>query len=234
MPSATRAHYETQTATIEIVPDDRILSWDNARLFAPEHDMTRVAATPTRMRRPERRAAIIDGAAAAFARGGYAATSMADIAAATGVSHLIVYRHFDSKEALYEAVLDRALDLLAAALSDERAVGSSRPDPRHVARRRACRSRGVRGPVAARDPRTRLRPLRRPGPRPAARRHRRPRSRRTSRPSTCAGRPGPPTAYVVEAVLVWVEDGDPRYDARFVAATNAALKAGVRSWAKSS
>ncbi len=36
MPSATRAHYETRTATIEIVPDERILSWDNARLFAPE------------------------------------------------------------------------------------------------------------------------------------------------------------------------------------------------------
>jgi hypothetical protein len=36
MPSATRAHYETRTVTIEIVPDDRILSWDNARLFAPE------------------------------------------------------------------------------------------------------------------------------------------------------------------------------------------------------
>jgi nitroimidazol reductase NimA-like FMN-containing flavoprotein (pyridoxamine 5'-phosphate oxidase superfamily) len=36
MPATTRAHYDTPTATIEIVPDDRILSWDNARLFAPE------------------------------------------------------------------------------------------------------------------------------------------------------------------------------------------------------
>ena len=36
MPANTRVHYETQTATIEIVPDDRILSWDNARLFTPE------------------------------------------------------------------------------------------------------------------------------------------------------------------------------------------------------
>ena len=72
---------------------------------------------------------IIDGAAAAFARSGYAATSMADVAAATGVSHLIVYRHFDSKDALYEAVLDRALDLLDAALSDERAIGPHGPTP---------------------------------------------------------------------------------------------------------
>jgi len=40
-------------------------------------------------------------------------------------------------------------------------------------------------------------------------------------------------SYLVEAVLVWVEDGDERLDAKFVAATAAALKAGVRSWAKS-
>lgn len=35
MPEATRARYRTASATIEIVPDDRILSWDNARLTAP-------------------------------------------------------------------------------------------------------------------------------------------------------------------------------------------------------
>jgi PPOX class probable F420-dependent enzyme len=34
MPLATRAHYETAMTTIEIRPDERILSWDNARLFA--------------------------------------------------------------------------------------------------------------------------------------------------------------------------------------------------------
>ncbi|MGZ6977296.1 MAG: hypothetical protein ACXVJW_04255, partial [Acidimicrobiia bacterium] len=39
-------------------------------------------------------------------------------------------------------------------------------------------------------------------------------------------------AFLVDAVLVWVEDGDPRHDARFVAATEAALRAGIRSWAK--
>jgi nitroimidazol reductase NimA-like FMN-containing flavoprotein (pyridoxamine 5'-phosphate oxidase superfamily) len=32
MPEATRRHYEVETAVIEIVPDERILSWDNARL----------------------------------------------------------------------------------------------------------------------------------------------------------------------------------------------------------
>ena len=32
MPDDTRAAYETQHTTIEIVPDDRILSWDNSRI----------------------------------------------------------------------------------------------------------------------------------------------------------------------------------------------------------
>jgi nitroimidazol reductase NimA-like FMN-containing flavoprotein (pyridoxamine 5'-phosphate oxidase superfamily) len=36
MPEATRARYGVETATIEIVPDARILSWDNSRLFAPD------------------------------------------------------------------------------------------------------------------------------------------------------------------------------------------------------
>ena len=36
MPDATRAQYETTVSTIEITPDDRILSWDNARLYQPD------------------------------------------------------------------------------------------------------------------------------------------------------------------------------------------------------
>jgi PPOX class probable F420-dependent enzyme len=36
MPDATRTRYETATTTIEIVPDDRILSWENARLFVEQ------------------------------------------------------------------------------------------------------------------------------------------------------------------------------------------------------
>lgn len=59
------------------------------------------------MRRPEREQSILDAAARAFARRGFAATSMEDIAAEAGITKLIVYRHFDSKRDLYEAVLDR-------------------------------------------------------------------------------------------------------------------------------
>ncbi len=32
MPAATRAHYDVKFATIEVTPDEHILSWNNARL----------------------------------------------------------------------------------------------------------------------------------------------------------------------------------------------------------
>ena len=74
------------------------------------------APATRRLSRHERREAILAAAAAAFARTGFPATSIADISATAGVSHLIVYRHFDSKEALYKAVLRRAIEQLDAAL----------------------------------------------------------------------------------------------------------------------
>jgi len=36
MPDATREHYATAMTTVEIVPDERILSWENSRMFAPD------------------------------------------------------------------------------------------------------------------------------------------------------------------------------------------------------
>lgn len=56
---------------------------------------------------PERAASILAAAATAFARNGYAATTLDQVAAAAGVSKLIVYRHFNSKRELYLAILDR-------------------------------------------------------------------------------------------------------------------------------
>lgn len=56
--------------------------------------------------RSERRQALLAAAARAFARGGYAATSLDDVAAEAGVSRVLIYRHFDSKAQLYRAVLD--------------------------------------------------------------------------------------------------------------------------------
>ncbi len=61
----------------------------------------------------ERRAALLKAAASAFAHKGFAATSMEDVAAEAGITKLIVYRHFSSKEELYEAVLERVSKRLA-------------------------------------------------------------------------------------------------------------------------
>ncbi|MCP9625212.1 TetR/AcrR family transcriptional regulator [Nocardia otitidiscaviarum] len=66
-----------------------------------------------RLPRAERRAQILDAATRVFARGGYAATGLDDVAAAAGITHVIVYRHFTSKSELYRAVLDRACAHLA-------------------------------------------------------------------------------------------------------------------------
>ena len=68
-----------------------------------------------RLRRAERREQILSAATRAFARAGFAATSLDDLATEAGVTRVILYRHFESKADLYRAVLRRARDRLAAA-----------------------------------------------------------------------------------------------------------------------
>jgi AcrR family transcriptional regulator len=76
--------------------------------------MAQVNSPPVRrLARAERRQQILDAATRAFARTGFAATSLDDIGAEAGVSHVILYRHFDSKADLYRAVLDRACTRIA-------------------------------------------------------------------------------------------------------------------------
>ncbi len=193
--------------------------------------VTGTAEKRTRLKRPERRAAIIDGAAAAFAKGGYAATSMAEVAFAAGVSHLIVYRHFDSKEALYNSVLARAVDHLSDALCGDGAVGRLGPTPATVlhAARADHDAFVILWRHAGREPEfthwnERSRKMLLDTTAVALRPHV---ARADLRWATRAT-----VAYLVEAVLVWIEDGDPRFDERFVVATNAALRAGVTSWTK--
>ena len=78
-----------------------------------------IAPPARRLRRPERRDQILAAATRAFARSGFAATSLDDVAAEAGVSRVILYRHFESKTDLYRAVLDRACARLAAAVGDQ-------------------------------------------------------------------------------------------------------------------
>ena len=69
-----------------------------------------------RLRRAERREQLLAAATQAFARTGFAATSLDDIAQAAGISRVLLYRHFDSKTDLYRAVLERAIGRLTAAV----------------------------------------------------------------------------------------------------------------------
>lgn len=73
------------------------------------------AAGRPRLRREDRRAQILDAATEAFARAGFTATSLDDVALEAGVSRVILYRHFESKAALYRQVLDRVCTRLADA-----------------------------------------------------------------------------------------------------------------------
>ena len=70
--------------------------------------------TPERrlLRHEERQAQLLRAAATAFAGSGFSGTSMDDVAAEAGVTRLIIYRHFGSKEILYRSVLERVTDRL--------------------------------------------------------------------------------------------------------------------------
>jgi AcrR family transcriptional regulator len=77
--------------------------------------MADAGGRPKLLKRPERRRALMDAAARAFARGGYAATSLEDVAAEAGVTRALIYQHFDSKTQLYRALLDDMRDKLQRA-----------------------------------------------------------------------------------------------------------------------
>ena len=50
---------------------------------------------------------ILEGALVCFAENGYKGTNLRDLAASLGLSKSALYRHFDSKEAIWNAVLDQ-------------------------------------------------------------------------------------------------------------------------------
>jgi AcrR family transcriptional regulator len=158
---------------------------------------------------------------------------MTRIAAASGVTKLILYRHFDSKAALYRAVLSRELERLAgkwlAGLEVEGFVTGARsllnaaqedPDAfrllwRHASREPefaeyadALRMQAVSALRASLGDRV-----------PA---------------ESLKWAAHAVVGYLVEAVLNWLEFGEPTRDEQFVRATNQALRAGVRAWTEAS
>ena len=185
-----------------------------------------------RLPRLERREAILDGATHAFAQAGFVATTIPEIAEASGITNIIVYRHFDSKEELYRATLERVSARLIAELQagpepggfgigarSVLAAARHDPDGFHLLWRHAAREPLFSSYAAE------LREW-------AVGATRRSMGDRVP-PDALQWAAHAVVGYLVEAVLNWLEFGDPQRDALFVKATNAAMRAGVKVWSKS-
>jgi AcrR family transcriptional regulator len=188
----------------------------------------RIASRP--LPRAERRQVILTGAARAFAASGFDATSMENIAEAAGVTKLIVYRHFDSKEELYRSILEEVSGRLGAEVSSARQRGQrrgvfgaaflavAREDPdafellwRHSSRepKFAEYAAGVRKAAVSFA-----------------------RSLLKSRVDQVLLDWAAPmiVAFLVEAVLNWLHHGDPGEDERFLVAVSRSLEGLILSW----
>ena len=175
----------------------------------------------------DRRAQLLAAAATAFLRGGFDGTSMDDVARQAGVTRLVVYKHFESKQAVYRSVLDAVvtglqeqLRRLDAASSVERggvvrallAVARADPDGFRLLWRHAAyepefasyaadfRSLADAFTESALDSRAVPEPLHRWAARSLS-------------------------AFVVDGVCTWLDEGDPAADDLFVERHAAAARA---------
>jgi len=73
-----------------------------------------------------RRTQLIEIARGVFAKRGYEATSMEEIAARAKVSKPIVYEHFGGKEGLYAVVVDREMDYVVTRIANAITTGTPR------------------------------------------------------------------------------------------------------------
>lgn len=71
----------------------------------------------------QRRAQLLAAARAVFARQGYYAASVADIIAEAGVARGTFYNYFESKRAVFQAVLDELMERIAAVITPVDAEG---------------------------------------------------------------------------------------------------------------
>jgi AcrR family transcriptional regulator len=155
---------------------------------------------------------------------------MSELARAVGVTPVIIYRHFDSKENLYRTLVaqiaDRYRDSQVFAPADSgvtvdvsRVLAAGRADPdafrlfwQHAARESAfgelpaaLRAEAVEAIAASLKLHAEDATL-------------------THWAAQAA------IGYVIETVLTWLEFGDPAQDFRFCDATTAAMNAGVDAW----
>ncbi len=73
-----------------------------------------------------RRAQLVDVGRTVFAKRGYEATSVEEIASQAKVSKPVVYEHFGGKEGLYAVVVDREMEYVVRRISEAISSGSPR------------------------------------------------------------------------------------------------------------
>ena len=110
----------------------RVLHLDLPRAGSPHPPPAPLIATRNR------REQLLDEATELFHERGFAAVSVEDIGAATGIAGPSVYRHFANKRALLAAICQRATHRLE--LGADEALSASLPPTRREALRRLCAS----------------------------------------------------------------------------------------------
>ena len=80
----------------------------------------------SRLSAAERRAQLIDIGRHVFAKRGYEAASLEEVAKRAKVSRPIIYGHFGGKEGLYAVVVDREMDYVVRRISEAIATGTPR------------------------------------------------------------------------------------------------------------
>lgn len=88
--------------------------------------MGRTKAPSGRLTASARRAQLLEIARTAFAKRGYEATSVEEIAARAKVSKPIIYEHFGGKEGLYAVLVDREMDYVVTRIAEAISGGSPR------------------------------------------------------------------------------------------------------------
>jgi AcrR family transcriptional regulator len=190
-----------------------------------------LSTTARRLPREQRREAIVDSAASAFSQSGYADTSMDDIAAAAGVTKLILYRHFPSKEDLYREVVGNVATRIGGALAAGRdrgefyglharailSVARADPDGFRLLWQHTAREEAFAQDVSM----LRREAVRYATPRIAA---------LVDDPGIQAWAAETVVAFLISSVLNWLDTGDPDRDEDFLLVTTRSLKALVGAW----
>ena len=119
---------ESVPTTRDATPDDDLDAPAAVPARPPRRSETRER---TRMSGQERREQLLDIGRRLFAKKGFEAVSVEEIAAKAGVSKPVVYEHFGGKEGLYAVVVDREMGYLLDSIAQALAASATTDEPVH-------------------------------------------------------------------------------------------------------